>query len=85
MITRIASDGSATYDRQATFAAGLIMNSSLRLKSYTAAGLAGIASPVQGDVALCIDALAPTFLATVIGGGAIVTPVVYDGAAWKAF
>lgn len=85
MITRIASDGSATYDRQATFAAGLIMDSSMRLKPYTAAGLAGIASPVQGDVVLVTDALAPTFLAAVVGGGAIKTPVFYNGTGWVAF
>lgn len=82
MITRIASDGSATYDRQATFAAGLIMTSSLRLKSFTVATLP---AGTEGDLAYVVDALAPTFLTAIVGGGAIKTPVFYNGTGWVAF
>lgn len=83
MITRIASDGSATYDRQATFAAGLVMTSVLRFKSATVAELPP--TPTQGDVFLITDALAPTFLVAVVGGGSVRTPVIYNGTAWVAF
>ena len=50
-----------------------------RLASYTVATLpAGI----QGDQAIATDALAPAFLVAVAGGGAVVAPVFYNGAAW---
>lgn len=53
--------------------------STVRFKGYTVATLpAGTA----GDNAYVTDALAPTFLATVVGGGAIKTPVFYDGTNW---
>lgn len=48
--------------------------------SYTVATLP--ASPLTGARAHVTDALAPTFLAAVVGGGAIVTPVFYNGSAW---
>jgi hypothetical protein len=47
---------------------------------YTVATLP--ASPAQGDVAMVTDANAPTFLSTVASGGAVVTPVFYNGTAW---
>lgn len=53
----------------------------IRLKSYTVATLP---SGTAGDNAYVTDALAPTYLATVVGGGAIVTPVFYNGSAWVA-
>ena len=34
------------------------------------------------NTAYVTDALAPTYLTAVVGGGAIVTPVFYNGAAW---
>jgi hypothetical protein len=53
----------------------------IRLKGYTVATLpAGVA----GDTAYVTDALAPTFLTAIVGGGAIVTPVFYNGANWVA-
>lgn len=51
-----------------------------RLQVYTVATLPG--APVQGDPALCTDLLAPAFLAAAVGGGAVIGPVFYDGAAW---
>ena len=51
------------------------------LKNYTVATLP---AGVRGDVAYVTDALAPTFLAAVASGGAVVTPVFYNGAAWVA-
>lgn len=53
----------------------------VRLKGYTVATLP---VGVVGDTAYVTDALAPAFLTTVVGGGAIVTPVFYDGANWIA-
>jgi len=41
------------------------------------------AGPTRGWCCLVSDASSPTFLATVAGGGTVVTPVFYDGAAWK--
>ena len=52
-----------------------------RLKGYTVATLP---AGTQGDTAFVTDALAPAFLAAVVGGGAIVTTVFYNGAAWVA-
>ena len=53
----------------------------INLKGYTVATLP---AGVQGDVAYVTDALAPTFLTAVVGGGAVVCPVFYNGAAWVA-
>lgn len=50
-----------------------------RLKWYTVATLPAW---VIGDTAYVTDALAPTFLAPVVGWGAIVTTVFYDWANW---
>lgn len=55
---------------------------SLRLKSYTVATLP---AGTIGDIVYVTDALAPTFLATIVGGGAIVTPVFFNGVNWIGF
>lgn len=47
---------------------------------FTVAGLP--AAGTVGRIAAVTDALAPTFLATVVGGGAIKTPVFDDGTNW---
>jgi len=51
----------------------------VRLKNYTVATLP---TGVQGDTAYVTDALAPTYLGALVGGGAVVTPVFYNGTAW---
>ena len=53
----------------------------VRLKGYTVATLP---AGTVGDVAYVTDALAPAFLTTVVGGGAVVAPVFYDGTNWVA-
>lgn len=53
-----------------------------RMRVFTVATLPGGA--VQGDFALVTDAAAPAFLVAVVGGGAVVAPVFYNGAAWVA-
>ena len=51
----------------------------VRLKGYTVAGLP---AGTQGDLAFVTDANAPTYNATVAGGGAFVIPVFYNGTNW---
>ncbi len=51
----------------------------VRLKAYTVATLP---AGTQGDTAFVTDALAPTFLTAVVGGGSVVTKVFYDGTNW---
>lgn len=60
----------------------LLLQAPLRIKNYTVGTL-----PVgaRGDIAYVTDALAPTFLANIVGGGAVVTPVFYNGANWVGF
>lgn len=53
-----------------------------KVKGYTVATLP---AGVQGYVAYCTDLLAPGFLVAAVGGGAVVGPVFYNGAAWVAF
>jgi len=53
----------------------------IKLKSYTVATLP---TGVQGDTAFVTDALAPSYLVTIVGGGSIVTPVFFNGTVWVA-
>lgn len=50
-----------------------------KLKNYTVATLP---AGVEGQVAYVTDATAPTYLGALVGGGAIKTPVFYNGSAW---
>jgi hypothetical protein len=59
----------------------LISDNVVRLKGYTVATLP---AGTTGDTAYVTDALAPTFLSTIVGGGAITTPVFYNGSNWVA-
>ena len=65
-----------------TSAGTITVDKPLRLKGYTVATLP---AGTQGDTAFVTDALAPTFLAAVVGGGTVVTPVFYDGTNWTAY
>lgn len=74
-----------TVTGSGTFSGSLIVNGStsvIRLKGYTVATLP---SGTQGDTAFVTDALAPTFLATIVGGGTVVTPVFFNGTAWVGY
>ena len=65
-----------------TFSGNIIASgttSVVRLKGYTVATLP---SGTQGDTAFVTDALAPTSLNTVVGGGAITVTVFYNGTNW---
>lgn len=59
-----------------------VFNAPVGLKSYTVSTLP---TGTRGDTAYVTDALAPTYLVAVTGGGAVVTPVFYDGTNWVAF
>lgn len=56
-------------------------NGVVRLKGYTVATLP---AGTVGDTCYVTDALAPTFLAVLVGGGAITTTAFYNGANWVA-
>lgn len=60
---------------------GIVTANIFRLKNYTVATLP---AGTQGDTAFVTDALAPTYLVTIVGGGAVVTPVFYNGTNWVA-
>ncbi len=66
-----------------TAVSNLIMNKgTIRLKTYTVATLP---AGTQGDTAVVTDATAPTYLGVLVGSGAIVTPVFYNGSAWVSY
>jgi hypothetical protein len=71
-------DGTA----QNYFGGVTIFNAPARLKGYTVATLP---AGTVGDTAYVTDALTPTFLVAAVGGGAVVSPVFYNGAAWITY
>lgn len=73
--TTIAQQLALTIDQDQTVIAG----GKVRLKNYTVATLP---AGVQGDTAYVTDALAPTYNAVAVGGGAIVIRVFYNGTNW---
>ena len=59
----------------------LTMTGTIKMMEYTVATLP---TPTGTAYATVTDALAPTYMATVVGGGAVVTPVFYNGTNWVA-
>ena len=53
------------------------------LTNYTVATLPSAATSGKGARSFVTDALAPTFGATVVTGGAVAVPVYSDGTNWK--
>jgi len=78
LILKYASDLSASYDDRTLVDKGF--NDKNRMKSFTVATLP--ASPTQGDSYAVTDALAPAYLVTVVGGGTVYAPVVWNGTNW---
>ena len=78
----ITTAGTLAVTGASTLTGTVIAGATVRLKGYTVATLP--ASPVAGDTAYVTDALAPTFMAIIAGGGAIVTKVFYNGTNWTA-
>ena len=70
-----ASGGAANFSLKIT------NNLPQNLKGYTVATLP---AGVVGDIAYVTDALAPAYLVAVVGGGAVKTPVFFDGTNWVA-
>ena len=66
----------STYQKTTTV---LIGGNKVELGVYTVAALP---SGFQGDTAIVTDATTPTYLGTLTGGGAVVTPVFYNGTNW---
>lgn len=60
----------------------IIAKTPLNLKAYTVAGLP---AGTVGMVAYVSDATSPTYLGALTGGGAVKTPVFYNGTAWVSF
>lgn len=80
--TLLVNLGLRATGANANFDTAVVNSLPLRLKGYTVATLpAGTA----GDTAYCTDLLAPGFLVAAVGGGAVVGPVFYNGAAWVAY
>ena len=83
----VDSTGITTFDGAGSGASFVFnkkvsVSNPVNLKNYTVATLP---TGVRGDVAYVTDALAPTYLTAIVGGGAIVTPVFYDGTNWVAY
>jgi hypothetical protein len=77
-----ATDISGTYTSRSLVDKAYVDSKRVqRLAQYTVATLP---TGVQGDNAYVTDALAPTYMATVVGGGSVVTPVFYNGSSWIA-
>jgi len=57
----------------------LTLGSTATLKSYTVATLP---VGVEGDIAYVTDAVTPTYLGALTGGGSVKCPVFYNGTAW---
>lgn len=66
-------------NKPVTFEGGAFPAVDPPLQGYTVATLP---TGSQGDKAYVTDALAPTFLGTLTGGGTVVTPVFHNGTAW---
>ena len=61
----------------------LVADSNTLYAVYTVATLPSAVTSGKGARAFVSDALAPTFGATVVTGGAVATPVYSDGTNWK--
>jgi hypothetical protein len=72
------TDISSTYTDRSFTDKGYVDKN--RMKSYTVATLP--ASPTQGDSYAVTDALTPAYLVTVVGGGTVYAPVVWNGTNW---
>jgi hypothetical protein len=59
-----------------------IIRGPVRLKGYTVTTLP---AGTQGDTAYVTDAVSPTYLGTLTGGGTVVTPVFHNGSAWVSY
>jgi hypothetical protein len=81
-VMRISTTGGVSIGTTTDSGAGnLLVNGTIKAKGYTVATLP---TGVVGARAYVTDALAPTFLTALTGGGAITAPAFYNGTAWVA-
>ncbi len=80
--TLLVNTGLRATGGNANFATKITNALPQNLKGYTVASLP---AGVQGDIAFVTNALAPAFLVAIAGGGAVVTPVFYDGTNWVSY
>lgn len=71
------------FNRITTVIQQLIDVDTLSSTAYTVATLPSAVDYGVGTRTFVSDALAPTFAATVVGGGAVTVPVYSDGTNWK--
>jgi hypothetical protein len=57
----------------------MVLNNPVKLRGYTVATLP---AGTEGMIAYVADAVAPTYLGALTGGGAVKCPVFYNGSAW---
>lgn len=62
-----------------------VTNKTLTTPKLTGYTVATLPAGTVGMMAYVTDALTPTFLVAVVGGGAVVTPVFYNGSAWVSY
>ena len=78
---RLTDDADMTFATDTLTITKVVMGAQLTLKGYTVAALP---AGTVGQVVYATDLLAPAFLVAAVGGGAVVGPVFYNGAAWVA-
>ena len=83
IVFKTTPDGSGTLTTALTINAlqAVTAATTLNTGGYTVATLP---AGVQGARCFVTDALAPAFLTALVGGGAVVSPAFYNGAAWVA-
>lgn len=79
-----AADDTGVYTLPTGTATLLAANTPITVTTLVTSGytVAGLPAGTIGMRAYVTNALAPVYLAAVVGGGAVVCPVFYDGAAW---
>lgn len=76
------SGSTTTITIGSTFGTSINLNAPIRMAAYTVATLP--AAGTAGRRAYVTDALAPTFLTALVGGGAVVCPAFDNGTTWVA-
>lgn len=76
------SGSTTTITIGSTFGTSITFNAPIRMAGFTVATLP--AAGTAGRRAYVTDALAPTFLTALVGGGAVVSPAFDNGTAWVA-
>lgn len=83
-VTEAGAEEFLTNDRYYTGTDGTRRRYAVNSQVITFIGftVAGLPAGSQGNKAFVTDALAPTYLAGVVGGGSVVTEVFHNGTAW---